>query len=395
MLKKWMMIVFVFCSLIYSEVSHTGLSGTNIHTVYRWQFADSAARVNQSVSAADTMKLAYQRSDSTSWILVSTTGTRWKKIAYASNQNTLTGSNVTFNRVGVGIAPTTKIHLQDVVANPPEIRINTDGTPTALNQALSKLSLNIDGRLANITGLCETDIGGGESWSIYPKTGLSFNVTYPGGVYEVLRLSYTRNAAFYGRVTGTDFEASDSVKGVTGAFSGALSSTTLNTGLGNNELHPMDQAVLTTSDVTFDSTRTRVSKFDSLQLGTGSYLKTYVEGSFPCTLKTSDVTVQQIDDAYYTKIGNVLTISFPSLSGTSNSLSLRVYCSLPYLPKRQLVGYNYSTGYFKVSNSGSLVDGNYVYTSFNPTYINMNIPSGFTASGSKGISPCTISYITE
>lgn len=35
----------------------------------------------------------------------------------------------------------------------------------------------------------------------------------------------------------------------TGAFSGALSSTTLNTGQGANELYPMDQAVLTTSNV--------------------------------------------------------------------------------------------------------------------------------------------------
>lgn len=152
----------------------------------------------------------------------------------------------------------------------------------------------------------------------------------------------------------TDYvEALDSIKGVTGSFSGALTSTTLNTGNGANELYamdqnvrstdavtfttlntgnganelyPMNQAVTTTSDVVFDSTRTRVSVFDSLKLGDGSYLKNYVEGSFPCTLKTSDVTVQQVGTINYTIIGNVVHLTFPYIYGTSNSTQLRLYC---------------------------------------------------------------------
>lgn len=220
MIKNILIILILVFGFSFSEVSHSRLTGTNIHTVYRWQFADSAARVNQSVSAADTMKLAYQRSDSTSWILVSTTGSRWKKVAYASNQNTLTTSTMTLDSL--------------------------------------KLTKGI-----NATG---------------------------------------------------------------GTFSGALTGATLNTGYGANELHPMNQGVRTTDDVTFDSTRTRVSVFDSVKLGTGSFLKTYAEGSFPCTLKTSDVTVQQVGTINYTIIGNVVYLTFPFIYGTSNSTQLRLYC---------------------------------------------------------------------
>lgn len=152
-----------------------------------------------------------------------------------------------------------------------------------------------------------------------------------------------------GRVTGTDFEASDTVSG--------------------------KQLIV-----------------DSLKLGTGSFLKIYAEGSFPCTLKTTDVTEQDIGTAYYTKIGNVLTIIFPILSGMSNSTTLRIYCSLPFVPKNNLAaggvkGYNGSV-------STSLI---YEWTSGTPTYIEFKKydNSTFNTSGIKGIGQCPITYITE
>lgn len=230
----------------------------------------------------------------------------------------------------------------------------------------------------------------------------------------------------FSRIKTDDVEALDSIKGVTGTFSGALTGTTLNTGNGANELyamdqnvrtsdavtfttvntgnganelHPMNQGVRTTDDVTFDSTRTRVSVFDSVKLGTGSYLKNYVEGSFPCTLKTSDVTVQQIGTAYYTKIGNVLTMSFPELSGTSNSGSLVLYCVMPFAPKQQLAGYGYNKTSVTVTDNSTTLNAR-ATISWNPSIINRIIFSiiptaTFTSSGTKGISPFTISYITE
>lgn len=199
MIKNILIILILVFGFSFSEVSHSGLTGSNIHTVYRWQFADSVARVNQSVSAADTMKLAYQRSDSTSWVLVATTGAKWKKIAYASNQNTLTTSNVSFG---------------------------------------------------------------------------------------------------------------------SGTFSGALSGSTLNTGNGANELYPMNQAVTTTSDVVFDSTRTRVSVFDSVKLGTGSYLKNYLDTTFYDSLFNGSTYTSQRALARIVCVGNVVTLYQPTITAS-------------------------------------------------------------------------------
>lgn len=282
MIKNILIILILVFGFSFSEVSHSRLTGTNIHTVYRWQFADSAARVNQSVVAADTMKLGYQRSDSTSWVLVATTGAKWKKIAYASNQNTLTTSNVSFG---------------------------------------------------------------------------------------------------------------------SGAFSGALTGTTLNTGYGANELYAMDQNVRSTDSINALTNKATRGHFDSLQLGSGSFLKTYVEGSFPCTLKTSDVTVQQIGTAYYTKVGNVLTMSFPSLTGTSNSSGLTLYFTIPYLPKQQLSGYGFNKVSITATDNGATVNttaqltGNPAFT--NRLSVNIIPSASFTSSGTKGFAPFSISYITE
>ena len=52
-------------------------------------------------------------------------------------------------------------------------------------------------------------------------------------------------------ITGRDLVADYGVAAATGAFSGAVTSLTLDTGLGANELYDMDQHVLTTSAVTF------------------------------------------------------------------------------------------------------------------------------------------------
>lgn len=216
--------------------------------------------------------------------------------------------------------------------------------------------------------------------------------------------SIAGDVKFSGAPTIAGTLTTHAISGTTGTFSGALSATTLNTGYGNNELHPMDQGVRTTDDVTFDSTTQRIitvnngdsagiivgpnasfgktlriggwntndarsrivtsngnihidndtsaeavcinnyfpenvyigrgggiveinkANADSLQFGTGSYLKTYVEGTLPCTLKTSDVTVQRTGVIKYTIIGNTVTLTFPFIYGTSNSTRLRLYC---------------------------------------------------------------------
>lgn len=150
---------------------------------------------------------------------------------------------------------------------------------------------------------------------------------------------------FSGRITGSDVEVSDSIKGVTGTFSSALTSTTvntgnganelyamdqnvrstdavtfttLNTGNGANELYPMNQAVTTTSGVAFDSIKTRVSVFDSVKLGTGSFLKTYLDTTFYDSLYDGG-SYKARALCRVVQIGNQVTMYQPAMTATSFS----------------------------------------------------------------------------
>jgi hypothetical protein len=277
----------------------------------------------------------------------------------------------------------------------------------------------------------------------------------------------------FSRIKTDDVEVSDSIKGVTGTFSGTLTSTTLNTGNGANELYPMDQDQRTTASPTHvlgtytggvraynntgegsfigmfksigmlpgypsanypvvktdykyvffsannkycasigeeyfdirdtsiecpvfkvdkDTTKMHIAEADSIKIGDGSYLKNYVEGTLPCTLKTSDVTVQQVGTAYYTKIGNVLTIFIREMFGLSNSVDLKLYCSLPFVPKNNL-----AAGSVRGYNGGTPISLTYEWTSGTPTYIEFKKydNSTFNTSGIKGIGQCPIVYITQ
>jgi hypothetical protein len=128
---------------------------------------------------------------------------------------------------------------------------------------------------------------------------------------------------------------------------------------------------------------------DSIKINGGSYLKTYLTGSFPCTLKTSDVTVQQIGTAYWTKIGNVFTCTFPYLSGESNSAFLRVYCSVPYLPRASVIaGCN-------ARNNGTTVAAYGGVASSVVDYVAISLyGSGFTGSGTKTVFSHSVTYVT-
>lgn len=195
-----------------------------------------------------------------------------------------------------------------------------------------------------------------------------------------------------------------------GNVTGNLRCGKINTGLGNFEI---GQDLQTTDAVTFskasadtfraskrivsDSIYTRVSKVDSIQIGTSNafslYDGWYKEGSFACTLKTSDVTEQKIGTAYYTKIGNQVTIKLPSLTGTSNSTDLFIYCGeIPSITSGTYIagsignirsGTNIITGTFFIYNTGV---GKYIRI-FKYDY------SDFATSGIKGIDHTRITYI--
>ena len=186
-------------------------------------------------------------------------------------------------------------------------------------------------------------------------------------------LDVVGNGAFTGRITGTDIAVTDSIKGTSAHLTGRLVS---------------------------ESLKANISVFDSLKLGTGSYLKTYVEGTMPCTLKTSDVTVQKVGTITYKIIGKTVTLTFPFIYGTSNSTSLRLYCGgLTGLldPGSSFSGYA-SVVDNGVSYSGSVI---YAYGLGNYFLFNKYDNSGFTSSSSKGVgdwlytSRVSIQYTTD
>lgn len=217
--------------------------------------------------------------------------------------------------------------------------------------------------------------------------------------------------------------------------------TTLNTGNGDNELYPMDQAALTTSDVTHDSvtvtdlkvtddatidddlnvtgtitgnltgnvtgncsgssgsctgnaatatTATNVSggtvSTTSLTLNSGTALTTYEEGTFTATVTGMTGTVT--GTARYVVVGKNVLIDLPSyVTGTSNSVGMTI-TGLPSVAQ--------PTATRKANPTWCINNGSDVcaYTSVSGGTISLYpIPSGeWTASGTKGIHGGTISY---
>ena len=119
-------------------------------------------------------------------------------------------------------------------------------------------------------------------------------------------------------------------------------------------------------------------------------------GIMPCTLKTSDVTVQQIANAYWTKNGNELTVQMPYMTGTSNSLNCPVYCRLPYFPITQYLSQGYTSSACRLTSGTNEVG--FVNVSKGVTTQITFVRSGasvWETSGSKGFYPFSFKFITE
>lgn len=58
-------------------VFHENSRGAQVHTPFRWVFANGTARIAQSVVANDTDKVAYQKSDSSMWVLRDNSPVTW------------------------------------------------------------------------------------------------------------------------------------------------------------------------------------------------------------------------------------------------------------------------------------------------------------------------------
>ena len=85
-------------------VFHKNARTTQVHSPFRWVFADSAAMATESVTADDTDKVAYRVSDSSMWVLRDNSPKTWIKIADGSavpdSLNAILGR---FDSVGVRV----------------------------------------------------------------------------------------------------------------------------------------------------------------------------------------------------------------------------------------------------------------------------------------------------
>lgn len=113
----------------------------------------------------------------------------------------------------------------------------------------------------------------------------------------------------------------------------------------------------------------------------GNTLDDYEEGSF--TFTGTGFTTTLTDTAYYTKIGNQVTIKIPSIAGTSNTTA----CTITGLP----VGLRSSPAYLfacpSVYNAGAQYSGSLYGAHANAITVNWDVTgSAFTASSTKGIS---------
>ena len=134
--------------------------------------------------------------------------------------------------------------------------------------------------------------------------------------------------------------------------------------------------------------------------GGGDTLTTYKTGTMACTTKTSDFSSQTIKQAYYTKIGNVVTISWPSFHDESASNTFRIYCSLPYVPKQkdfELTEYeNIASARISV---GSAIESGYIEISgVSTSYVSVKRGSNgnfSTYPSTKTLYAATSNYIAE
>jgi len=86
-MKNFLPFIFAF-SLLAFGTPHKNLETTQLHSPFRWVFADSAARVAESVTTGDTDKVAYQKSDSSMWVLRDNSPKTWIELGNKTVLNT-------------------------------------------------------------------------------------------------------------------------------------------------------------------------------------------------------------------------------------------------------------------------------------------------------------------
>jgi len=79
-MKKICLLVLLFAFTVLCGTHHD-FRGTQVHTPFRWIFADSTARADEAVAAADTHSVAFVLSDTSQWILLDNSPKTWVKLS--------------------------------------------------------------------------------------------------------------------------------------------------------------------------------------------------------------------------------------------------------------------------------------------------------------------------
>lgn len=360
MIKKILFFVFLCVLSVNGVKYHQDSRGAEIHTPFRWIVADSTARMALSVAAADTQKFCFQLADTSIWVLIDNSPKNW---AWVSGKKADSLWIRTFQAVTAGItrintdSSDNRIITADsatipVLKGAKTIRDTTTFTGGAYFAGIGRFAGTLYAPVVDIDSIAgPLAIAGAVSVSQIGDaitSGLNLK-SYTGSSYW--RIASISTGKLYISWNSTSYTTIDSTGKI--EHLGNITATTLNTGNGDCEVYP------------------------------------HITGSFPCTLKTSDVTVQQIGTAYWTKIGNVFTCTFPYLSGESNSAFLRVYCSVPYLPRASVIaGCN-------ARNNGTTVAAYGGVASSVVDYVDISLyGSGFTGSGTKTVFSHSVTYVT-
>lgn len=112
-------------------------------------------------------------------------------------------------------------------------------------------------------------------------------------------------------------------------------------------------------------------------------------GSFTLTL--TGCTTSPTGTAYYTKIGDVVTLEIPQINGTSNSVA----ATLTGLPEKLRTTTGNKITAIYVRDNGSNIEGTIWIGSSGTIEIYPGYLGSFTASGSKGVNGCNPSYKTD
>jgi hypothetical protein len=452
MIKNFLMLLVLCCFSVFGVKYHQDSRGAEIHTPFRWVVADSTAKAALSLAAADTQKFCFQLSDTSIWCLIDNSPLRWAFISGKKADSLLIR---TFQAVTAGITrmniDTAKVRAEaidtltaGIIKGAKTFRDTSNFTGGAYFAGIARFAGTLYAPKVDIDSMVgDVKIGGNLSISVpanncYYSANSQCGTIYFGssktgggyfhaGVENAMKIlgvggyplviSHSSNQPI---IFGTnDIERARIHGNGNVKFAGACTTSTLNTGNGDNELYPMNQDVRTTASPTFAGVTTNVTGNCSGSSGsctgnaatattatnvtggtvdatTGTFsgavqgktfnsglgateIPLYTSGSFTMTLHENS-TDHASGTAYWQRIGSVVTLLIPQLLGTLSGSDV----TLTGLPT-EILPYKNQNFTKSLYSNDAIISGT-MSLFFNSNYIDVNkIDGSDLSAGSSGI----------